>query len=94
MERKITTFGTYFREFMASLGDKTKLSSKFVKSICDGLFELRTEWNGNIYRVFFIFDNGNIVVLFNGFQKKSQKTPNSEINKALKIKAEYYGSKK
>lgn len=51
-------------------------------------------WNGNIYRVFFIFDNGNIVVLFNGFQKKSQKTPNSEINKALKIKAEYYGSKK
>lgn len=52
------------------------------------------QWNGNIYRVFFIFDNGNIVVLFNGFQKKSQKTPNSEINKALKIKAEYYGSKK
>ena len=94
---------------MASLDDKTqfkinqgllllatqpRLSTKFVKSICDGLFELRTEWNGNIYRVFFIFDNGNIVVLFNGFQKKSQKTPNSEINKALKIKAEYYGSKK
>ena len=109
MERKIRTFGTYFREFMASLDDKTqfkinqgllllatqpRLSTKFVKSICDGLFELRTEWNGNIYRVFFIFDNGNIVVLFNGFQKKSQKTPNSEINKALKIKAEYYGSKK
>lgn len=109
MERKITTFGTYFREFMASLDDKAqfkinqgllllatqpRLSTKFVKSIRDGLFELRTEWNGNIYRVFFIFDNGNIVVLFNGFQKKSQKTPNSEINKALKIKAEYYGSKK
>lgn len=51
-------------------------------------------WNGNIYRVFFIFDNGNIVVLFNGFQKKTQKTPDREINKALKIKAEYYGSKK
>lgn len=109
MERKITTFGTYFREFMVSLDDKAqfkinqgllllatqpRLSTKFVKSIRDGLFELRTEWNGNIYRVFFIFDNGNIVVLFNGFQKKSQKTPNSEINKALKIKAEYYGSKK
>lgn len=109
MERKITTFGTYFREFMTSLDDKAqfkinqgllllatqpRLSTKFVKSIRDGLFELRTEWNGNIYRVFFIFDNGNIVVLFNGFQKKSQKTPNSEINKALKIKAEYYGSKK
>lgn len=109
MERKITTYGNYFKEFMASLDDKaqfkinqgllllatqSRLSAKFVKPIRDGLFELRTMWNGNIYRVFFIFDNGNIVVLFNGFQKKTQKTPNSEINKALKIKAEYYGSKK
>lgn len=109
MERKITTYGGYFKEFMASLDNKTqfkinqgllllatqtRLSSKFVKPVRDGLFELRTEWNGNIYRVFFIFDNGNIVVIFNGFQKKTQKTPSSEINKTLKIKAEYYGSKK
>ena len=41
----------------------------------------------------FIFDDGNIVVLFNGFQKKSQKTPGSEIDKALKIKEEYYADK-
>lgn len=54
---------------------------------------LRTEYNGNIYRVFFIFDDGNIVLLFNGFQKKSQKTPGSEIDKALKIKEEYYANK-
>lgn len=76
------------------MATQQRLSAKFVKPIRDGLFELRTIWNGNIYRVFFIFDNGNIVVLFNGFQKKTQKTPNSEIDKALRIKAEYYGSKK
>ena len=70
------------------------LPTKFVKHIRDGLYELRTEFNGNIYRVFFIFDEGKIVVLFNGFQKKTQKTPASEISKALKIKEEYYEYKR
>lgn len=50
-----------------------RLSTKFVKAIRDGLFELRTEYKGNIYRVFFIFDEGQVVVLFNGFQKKDTK---------------------
>lgn len=50
-------------------------------------------YSGNIYRIFFIFDNDRIVVLFNGFQKKTQGTPENEIKKALKIKEEYYGSK-
>ena len=44
----------------------------------------------NIYGAFFIFDEGNIVMLFNGFQKKTQKTPESEIEKAVKLKNEYY----
>ena len=65
------------------LKNQDRLPKKFVRLIRDGLFELRTEYNGNIYRVFFIFDNGQIVVLFNGFQKKAQKTPTSEIEKAL-----------
>ena len=52
------------------LSIQDRIPTKFVKFIRDGLFELRTEYRGNIYRVFFIFDNGNIVVLFNGFQKK------------------------
>ncbi|MDR1881976.1 MAG: type II toxin-antitoxin system RelE/ParE family toxin [Prevotella sp.] len=56
-------------------------------------YELKTGYNGNIYRVFFIFDGGQIVVLFNGFQKKTQKTPPNEIKKALKIKEEYYADK-
>ena len=50
-----------------------RLSTKFVKAIRDGLFELRTEYKGNIYRVFFIFDEGQVVVLFNGFQKRHKE---------------------
>ena len=108
MKRRIITFGRYFGEFMERLTDKERekdyglvllktqdrLPAKFVKHIRDGLYELRTEYNGNIYRVFFIFDEGKIVVLFNGFQKKTQKTPTSEITKALKIKEEYYEYKR
>lgn len=70
-----------------------RLSKKFVKLIRDGIYELRTEYGGNIYCVFFIFDEGQIVVLFNGFQKKTQKTPANEIEKALKIKEAYYEDK-
>ena len=108
MERKIRTYGGYFETFMDTLEEKEqekiqygllllktqdRLPKKFVKLIRDGLYELRTEYNGNIYRVFFIFDDGHIVVLFNGFQKKTQKTPPAEIVKALKIKEAYYGDK-
>ena len=75
------------------LKTQERLSSKFVKFIRDELYELRAEYNSNIYRVFFIFDEGRIVVLFNGFQKKTQKTPNNEIEKALRIKEAYYGDK-
>lgn len=60
----------------------------------DGLFEIRIEFESNIYRIFCCFDQGNLVVLFNGFQKKSQKTPKKEIEKALRIKAEYFEYKK
>ena len=70
-----------------------RLPKKFVKLVRDGIYELRTEYGGNIYRVFFIFDEGEIVVLFNGFQKKTQKTPLNEIEKAIKIKEAYYADK-
>lgn len=75
------------------LKTQDRVSQKFVKLIKEGLYELRTQYNGNIYRVFFIFDEGQIIVLFNGFQKKTQKTPKSEIEKALKIKEMYYEDK-
>jgi putative addiction module killer protein len=108
VERKIKTYGGYFESFMDTLSEKEqhkiqygldllktqdRAPVKFVSHIRDGLYELRTEYGGNIYRVFFIFDDGNIVVLFNGFQKKTQKTPKGEIKKALTIKQEYYADK-
>lgn len=65
-----------------------------IFALCNGIYELRVEYNSNIYRVFFIFEEDYIVVLFNGFQKKGQKTPESEIAKALKIKEEYYEYKR
>jgi phage-related protein len=76
------------------LATQDRLPTKFVKHIKDGLYELRVMWESNIYRVFFIFDEGNIVVLFSGFQKKMQKTPQMEIDKALKIKEAYYEDKR
>lgn len=79
---------------MLLLKSQDRLPSKFVKPIRDGLYELRIEWQSNIYRIFFCFDEGQVVVLFNCFQKQSQKTPTREINKALKLKEEYEESKK
>lgn len=55
----------------------------------DGLYEIRIKQGSNIYRIFCFFDEGKLIVLANGFQKKSQKTPKSEIERALKIKKEY-----
>ena len=59
----------------------------------DGLYEVRIEFGSNIFRVFCCFDERNIIVLFNGFQKKTQKTPQSEIDRALRIKKEYFDEK-
>ena len=59
----------------------------------NGLYEVRVELSGNIFRIFAFFDKGNLVVLGNGFQKKTQKTPKIEIEKALKIKTEYENEK-
>ena len=58
-----------------------------------GLYEIRIEVGSNIFRIFSFFDKGNLVVLGNGFQKKSQKTPKQEIEKALKIMEEYRNEK-
>ncbi len=56
----------------------------------DGLYEIRIEVESNIYRIFCCFDEGNIVVLFNAFQKKTQKTPKNQIEKAQRLKQEYF----
>ena len=55
----------------------------------DGLYEIRVQLGSDIFRIFCFFDEGKLIVLVNGFQKKTQKTPKAEIEKALKIKREY-----
>jgi phage-related protein len=55
----------------------------------EGLYEIRVQQGNDIYRIFCFFDQGQLVVIINGFQKKSQKTPRQEIESALKIKGEY-----
>lgn len=58
-----------------------------------GIYEIRVEYGSNIYRVFSFFDEGNLVVLINGFQKKTQKTPKRELELAEKLKKQYYDEK-
>lgn len=107
-ERKILYYKDYFLKFFLSLNEgarkkvayvldvlktQQRPNKNFVKYIRDGIYEIRAQHDGNIYRAFFIFDDGNIVMLFNGFQKKTQKTPKEEIEKAIKLKNEYYEEK-
>ncbi len=69
-----------------------RIPVKFLKHIedTDGLYEIRVMVVNNIFRVFCCFDAGRTVILFNGFQKKSQKTPKKEIIKAIELKQEYF----
>lgn len=60
----------------------------------DALYEIRIQLGSDIFRIFCFFDQGQLIVLANGFQKKTQKTPQKEIDKALKIKTEYFNEKK
>lgn len=59
-----------------------------------GLFEIRVEFGGNIFRIFCCFDKGSLIILFNGFQKKTQKTLPGEIEKAERLMNEYFETKK
>ena len=106
--RKIITFKRYFADFMAKLSvqeqqkiaralslfkTEDKIPHHYIKFIRDGVYEFRVNFGNNELRIFFIYDGDTIVVLFNGFKKKTQKTPISEIEQAIKLKNEYYESK-
>ena len=73
-----------------------RLPDSILKSIegKKGLFEIRVEFGGDIFRIFCCFDEGSLVILFYGFQKKTQKTPPNEIEKADKLMKEYFDNKK
>ena len=71
--------------------DLHRVPETYLKHIenTDGLYEIRVQLGSDIFRIFCFFDQGQLVVLANGFQKKTQKTPKKEIEMALKIKEEY-----
>jgi phage-related protein len=73
-----------------------RVPSIYLKAMeeTNGLYEARIQLASNIWRVFCFFDNGKLVILLNGFQKKTQKTPKNELDKALRLMNEYYQEKK
>ncbi len=58
-----------------------------------GLYEIRVEVGSNIFRVFSFFDKENLIIIVNGFQKKVQRTPKSEIDLAERLKKQYFDEK-
>ena len=71
-----------------------KVPEKFLKHLegQKGLYEVRVEYGNNIFRIFCCFDKGKIVVLFNGYQKKAQKTSLKEIEMANKLRKDYFSN--
>lgn len=107
--RSLVFYRQHFKEFYADLDEKVKdkvdlglyhlqytrqIPSKFIGSTKDkNLFYLRIKHASNIYRIFFCYDEGKLVIIFNGFQKKTQKTPKTQIERALRIKKQYFDEK-
>ena len=73
-----------------------RIPTTYLKLISgtNGLYEARIQLGPDIWRVFCFFDKGKLVILLNGFQKKTQKTPKNEIEKAINLMKEYYESRK
>ena len=108
VDRKIIFHGSNFADFYLEQSTKVqekiefvlriirqveRVSKKFLSPMTDGLYEIRVQLGSGIFRIFCFFDQGQLVVLTNGFQKKTQKTPKKEIELAIKIKEEYESEK-
>ena len=107
--RKLIFFKTYFFDFHENQEQKVKekmdfglfllqyvkqVPSKHIGSTQEkNLFYLRVKQGSNIFRIFFCYDEDKIVVIMNGFTKKTQKTPTNEIYKAIAIKKQYFDEK-
>ncbi len=107
--RELILYKSYFSEFYVKQNQKVQnkidlglyylqytkqVPSRYIGSTKHkNLFYLRIKQSSNIYRVFFCYDGSKLVVLMNGFQKKTQKTPKSQIDKANRIKKEYFDDK-
>ena len=71
-----------------------RVPAKFLKHVEDGIYEIRIGTGSNIYRIFSFFDEGKLVILLHGIQKKTQKLLRKEIEKAKKLRRSYYVDKK
>jgi len=71
--------------------DLQRVPEIYLKHIenTDRLYEIRVQLGSDIFRIFCFFDQGQLVVLANGFQKKTQKTPKEEISLAIKRYKEF-----
>lgn len=109
MKRTISVYGKYFFDFYSELDKEVQekidyvleliksldvIPKRFFQNLDDGLFEVRIEFESNIYRIFCFFDAGQLVILLNAFQKKTQKTPIKELELARKLKKQYFIDKK
>ncbi len=106
--RTLIPFKNFFWDFYNPLDKKLKdkvdyvlqiiisverISTKFFKHLDDGIYEIRIEYKSDIYRIFSFFDEGRLIILLHGIQKKSQKTPRKELDRAKKLRREYYEKK-
>jgi phage-related protein len=106
--RILETYKNYFWDFYNPLKQNVKdkmdyvlqivisvqrIPTKFFKHLEDGIYEIRIEVGSNIYRIFAFFDDNKLVILLHGFQKKTQKTPRKELERAKKLRKDYYNDK-
>ena len=102
--RSIQFYKTYFEDFFETLSPKVrdkfiwtfqlieevdKVPKTYLKHIKNDLYEVRVKFGSNIFRAFAFFDGNKLIIIINGYQKKTQKAPKNEILKALKIKKQY-----
>ena len=106
--KKIVAYKNYYRDFMLKLTEiertkikralllfetEDKLPRHYISYIRDGLYEFRVTCGNKEFRLFYIYDGDNMVILFNCFTKKTMKTPKKEIDKGLKLMEEYKNAK-
>ena len=108
MIREIIAYGGQYQEFMSGLSvaernkilralllftDNERIPAHYIKHLEDGIYEFRVTYISNEFRIMFTYDGDKLVVLFNAFRKKTQKTPRKEIQKAKILRENYFKEK-
>ncbi len=106
--KRIIAYKHYYKEFMEKLSSQERekimralllfetedrIPRHYIKFVRDGIYEFRVSYGNKEFRIFFIYDGDTIVVLFNCYTKKTEKAPKREIDKAIRLKEEYYDEK-